>query len=256
MKNFRFLIPIIGLLAAAGTGCKKNGSSSSSGKPGLTLSKSTVARGEQLTATIQDLPSSAVVKWRVFPTPGTKILSGKDQATAFFGNQGSYQVMATVYADSSAPLPYDSSSSPVVVSDSIYTPPPPIQSDTSALAGDAIQIEPITATDTGGLILVAQTTNLYSCNPQLNYYFSLTGNTFELDFQCVSSITNGCAGSSMTTAKAFIFAQAPPDGVYDFNVILNTATYRGTLTVTDQKYTFSWPYTSAVTISPLEIATK
>lgn len=256
MKNFRFLVPIIGLLAAAGTGCKKNGSNSSSAKPGLTLSKSTVARGEQLIASIRDLPSSAVVKWRVFPTPGTKILSGKDQASAFFGNQGNYQLMATVYADSSAPQPYDSSSSPVVVSDSIYSPPPPVQSDTSALAGDAIQIEPITATDTGGLIMVAQTTNLYSCNPQLNYYFDQVGNTIEVYFLSVSSYSNACAGSGMSTAKAFIFAQAPANGVYNFNVILNTATYRGTLTVTDKTYTFSWPYTSAVTISPQQIATK
>jgi hypothetical protein len=256
MKNFRFLVPIIGFLAAAATGCNKNANSSSSGKPGLTLSKSTVARGEQLTASVQDLASSVVVKWRVFPTPGTKILSGKDQAAAFFGNQGNYQLMATLYADSSSPLPYDSSSSPVIVSDSIYTPPPPVQSDTSALAGDAIQIEPITATDTGGLNIVAQTINLYGCNPRLNYYFSQVGNEFDLYFLSVSSSSNGCAGSSMSTAKAYIFAQAPAVGVYNFNVILNTATYRGTLTVTDQKYTFSWPYTSAVTISPQVIATK
>ncbi len=85
MKNFRFLVAIIGLLAAAGTGCKKNGSSSASGKLALTLSKSTVARGEQLTATVQDMPLSAVVKWRVYPTPGfQKILSGKGSGNGFF----------------------------------------------------------------------------------------------------------------------------------------------------------------------------
>lgn len=256
MKNHLFKVLMAGLLAAAVTGCNKNASSSpTSSKPSLTLSNSTVARGQQLNLSVQDLSAFAVVKWSVFPTSGTKVLSGKDQATAFFGNQGNYQVTATLYADSTSPLPYDSSSSPVKVSDSVYTPPPPQQSDTSALAGDAIQIEPITATDTGGLMMVVQTVNLYSCYPQLNYNFEITGNTIELYCLSETSYTSSCGGI-MSSAKAYIIAPPPADGVYNFNVILNTATYRGTLTITDQTYTFNWPYTSGVTISPLQIAAK
>jgi hypothetical protein len=254
MKNLLFPVIFALILAGLVIGCQKSSHSSSSGKPALTLSKSSVARGEQLTAAVQGLSTTAVVRWKVFPTPGTKVLSCKDQATAFFGNQGSYQVTATVYADSASSSPYDSSSSPIIVSDSVYT-PQPVQSDTSALAGDAIQIEPITASDTGGLIMIAQTVNLYSCYPQLDYYFSQIGNTIELYCLSVSANTGSCGGT-MNTAKAFIFAQPPADGVYTFNVILNTAVYSGTLTVTDQKYTFSWPYTSGVTISPLQVATK
>jgi hypothetical protein len=256
MKNLLLPVIIAGVLALTVTGCQKTASKSTTPKASaLTLSKTSVARGEQLTASVQGLSASAVIKWSVFPTPGTKLLSGKDQATAFFGNQGRYQLTANIYADSTAPAPYDSTSSPVTVSDSVYTPPPPVQSDTSALAGNSIQIEPITATDTGGLIMIAQTSKLYSCYPQLNYYFSQQGNTIELDFQSVSSTIAACNGVT-NTAKAFIMAQPPPNGVYTFNVVLNTAVYSGTLTVTDQNYTFNWPYTSGVTISPLQIASK
>ncbi len=214
-----------------------------------------MARGEQLVITA--LPSSAatVVRFNVFPASGTKLFSIKDQADAFFANPGNYSVTANYYVDS-AGAPFDSSSSPVTVSDSIYTPPPPIQSDTSALAGDAIQIEPITARDTGGLIMVAQTTKLYGCNPTLNYYFEQFGNTINIYFLDVDADGVDDCGGVKSTAKAFIFKPAPANGTYNFNVILNTATYQGTLTVTDQTYTFGWSYTSAVTISPLQIATK
>ena len=101
---------------------KELSSSSQASKPTLTISKSTVARGEQLTMAVNNLPASAAIKWALVPSPGTKLLTGKDQATAFFGNSGSYKLTANFYADSSATVPYDSSSTPVTVSDSVYTP--------------------------------------------------------------------------------------------------------------------------------------
>jgi hypothetical protein len=256
MKNLLFPVIICVVLGGLITGCKKNSSSSlAATKPAVMLSKTTVARGEPLIASVSDLSTSAIIRWKIFPTPGTMLSPSRDQATVFFGNRGSYQLTAVVYSDSTNPVATDSSTSPVTVSDSVYTPPPPVQSDTSALAGDAIQIEPVTCTDTGGLILAVQTVNLYSCYPQLNYYFSQVGNTIELYCLSVSSMIQSCGGA-MNTAKAVVLGQAPANGVYNFNVILNTATYRGTLTVTDQTYTFSWPYTSGVTLSPLQIATK
>jgi hypothetical protein len=253
MKSIFKILVFSGAAAAVIIACNKQGSSSSA-KPGLTLSKSTVARGEQLVASAQPASATAIVRFKVFPTTGTSLFSGKDQATAIFASSGTYTVTANYYTDSVG-APYDSSSSPVTVSDSIFNPAPPIQSDTSALAGDAIQIQPITASDTGGLILVAQTTKLYDCYPQLNYYFSKIGNTIEIYFLDVASQPGVCGGVS-NTAKAYIFGEAPANGVYNFNVILNTATYRGTLTVTDQNFTFDWPYTSGVTISPLVIKSK
>ncbi len=257
MKNLLFPVFISVILGSLfTTGCKKSSTgSSSSTKPAVTLSKTTVARGEPLLASVADLSTSATIRWKIFPAPGTMLSASRDQATVFFGNKGSYQLTAVVYADSTSPIATDSSTTPVTVSDSVYTPPPPIQSDTSALFGDAIQIQPVTCTDTGGLILAVQTVNLYSCYPQLNYYFSQQGNTIELDCLSVSSMMEDCGGA-LNTAKAVVLSHAPLNGVYNFNVVLNTATYHGTLTVTDQTYTFSWPYTSGVTLSPLQIATK
>lgn len=256
MKNLLFPVIIAVILGGLATGCKKSSSSSTTTtKAALTLSKTTVARGEPLLASVADLSSPAIIRWKIFPTPGTMLSASRDQATVFFGNKGSYQLTAVVYPDSTNPVATDSSTIPVTVSDSVYAPPPPIQSDTSALYGDAIQIVPVTCTDTGGLILAVQTVNLYSCYPQLNYYFSQLGNTIELDCLSVSSSMQSCGGA-MNTAKAVVLSQAPLNGVYNFNVILNTATYHGTLTVTDQTYKFSWPYTSGVTLSPLQIATK
>jgi hypothetical protein len=253
MRSIFKIVVFSGVAAAAIIACNKQGSSSST-KSGLTLSKSTVARGEQLVVSTQPSSATAIVRFKVFPTTGTSVFSGKDQATAIFASAGNYKVTANYYSDSTG-APYDSSSSPVTVSDSIYNPAPPIQSDTSALAGDAIQIQPITASDTGGLILVAQTSKSYDCYPQLNYYFSKIGNTIEITFLDVAAQPGACGGVS-NTAKAYIFGEAPANGVYNFNVILNTATYHGTLTVTDQTYTFDWPFSSAVTISPKVINTK
>jgi hypothetical protein len=255
MKNLIRIVVLSGLVVTYLLACNKQGSGSSAGKPALTLSKSTVARGEQLVITAQPSSAATIVRFSVFPAAATKLFSSRDQANAFFGNSGSYTVTANYYTDS-AGAPFDSSSSPVTVSDSIYSPPTPIQSDTSALAGDAIQIEPITATDTGGLIMVAQTTKLYGCNPTLNYYFEQFANTINIYFLDVDADGVDDCGGVKSTAKGFIFAKAPANGTYNFNVILNTATYQGTLTVTDQNYTFGWSYTSAVTISPLQIATK
>ncbi len=257
MKNLLFPVFITVVLGGLfTTGCKKSSTGSSSAtRPAVTLSKTTVARGEPLLASVADLSTSATIRWKIFPAPGTMLSASRDQATVFFGNKGSYQLTAVVYADSTSPIATDSSTIPITVSDSVYTPPAPIQSDTSALFGDAIQIQPVTCTDTGGLIFAVQTVNLYSCYPRLNYSFDQTGNTIDLYCLSVSSSMESCGGA-MNTAKAVVLGQAPANGVYNFNVILNTATYRGTLTVTDQNYTFSWPYTSAVTISPLQIATK
>jgi hypothetical protein len=254
-----FKIVFLSLAAAASLiGCNKQSGKSSASKPALAISKSTVERGEQLTVSVKDLPVSAAIKWSIFPSPGTRVLPGRNEATAFFGNPGTYTLTANFYADSSAPTPYDSSALPIHVSDSIYTPPAPVTADTSSLVGDQIAIEPIFATDSAGVYMLVQTRNVYDCWPGLLYSFTVYGNTMTLNcMEVTSTIPLVDCGGVRNTAQAFLSTAIggvrTPNGVYTFNVILNNIVYAGTLTITDQNYTFGWSYSSGVTISPLQI---
>lgn len=256
MKYLLRFIALSGILVVSTESCKKGSSENISSQPAIsakgpviTLSNSTIARGQQLNVTVHGAPASTVVKWAIYPTTGATIMPGQGVATAFFGNPGTYHVTAYYCADSAA-APFDSSSSPVTVSSSVYVPLPPVQSDTSALAGNNIYIQPLTATG-GGLYLAVQTSNAYPCQPELQYYYSQIGNTIQLF--CLREVATGNCSGPASTAKAFVFTQPLTDGVYSFQVILNTAIYQGTLTVTNENYTFTWNNAPYVTISPLQI---
>jgi hypothetical protein len=260
MKNLFRIVAFSGIFLFFAQGCKKGSSESAasqpaipvSGKPGISLSNATVARGQQVNVTVLGVQASTVVKWSIYPNSGATIMPGQGVATAFFGNAGNYKVTAYYCADSSA-APFDSASSPVTVSNTVYVPQPPVQSDTSALWGDRIYIQPLIASG-GGLYLAVQTGNLYPCQPQLQYYYSQIDNTIQLF--CLREVPGTDCSGPATTAKAFVFTQPLTDGVYNFQVILNTATYPGTLTVTNGNYTFTWNNAPYVTISPLQVATQ
>jgi hypothetical protein len=260
MKNLFQIVAFSGIFLLCAQGCKKGGSEAIpsspaipvGGKPGITLSNSTVARGQQLNISVQGASTTTVVKWSIYPNTGATIMPGQGVATAFFGNPGNYHVTA-YYCTDSAAAPFDSSSSPVTVNNSVYVPAPPVQSDTSALAGNNIFVQPIAAAG-GGLYFALQTSNVYPCQPELQYYYSQIGNTIQI--YCLKEVPGADCSGPATTAKAFVFTQPLATGVYNFQVILNTAIYQGTLTVTAENYTFTWNNAPFVTVSPLQIATQ
>ena len=160
------------LLIIFNTSCKKNGSTdqNNNGNSVLTLSKTTVKRGEQLLVSTNLSDANAKIKWTVFPSGNSNVLSSNKQADAIFAFAGTYRITASYYTLSDTTVAYDSSSSPVIVTDSFYTPTSNgMNVDTASLAGDQIILTPVEATDSV-FVMLMQTSNLYKCTPYLTAY--------------------------------------------------------------------------------------
>jgi hypothetical protein len=254
IKIFFALLLFIGFQTA----CKKNdnGNQSTSGNSVLTLSKATVKRGEQLLASTNLSDVNTKIKWTVFPSGSSNVSSANKEAAAIFAFAGAYRITASYYSLSDTSVAYDSSSSPVVVTDSFYTPSSNgMNVDTASLAGDQIILTPVKASDSV-FVMLAQTIKLYNCTPYLTAYGAGGGFSSSLlfDFKSAEVVegTGECNGAK-NPAIAYIFFNPAANGIYNFSALLNQVTYQGTLTVTDTDYTFTWNYTSGIIISPLQI---
>jgi len=248
------------LLVAFGITCSKNNSSSGgTTKSTLSLSNSSVKKGQPLIVTANVSQSSAFVKWLVNPvSASTWISSSGNKSVILFSNSGNYTVTANYYLDSMASTPYDSSSSPVIVTDSVYT--DSVAScnaieQVSINAGDQITLTPISYSDTG-LVVLAHTQQTYG-----PYYPSLgfpqitdsTDGAYVFGFGTVTEYPCSSSTSAATPATGWISFARLTNGVHDITIGLNGTVYTGTLTVTGTSCTFSWNYTSGITISPLTI---
>jgi hypothetical protein len=123
-----------------------------------------------------------------------------------------------------------------------------------SLTGDQIHLT-LAKIDTGslsGLAVAAITANNYPCsNHSLVTGLTTTGGDYTLNFSGVK-IPAYCTGAP-TKARSTKVLYPVQDGTHVFNVLLNGVTYTGSFVKTGNQYTFTWPYTSGVTISPLTI---
>jgi hypothetical protein len=220
----------------------------------LTLSKSNLKRGEQLIASTNQSNPNAIIKWTTYPSMNTVVSPANNQAAAIFALPGTYHITASYYNASDTTTAYDSSSAPVTVNDSIVTTPPvPDGLDSLSLSGDQLVLSPVSASDSI-FIMSVQTVNMYNCTPYLTAYSfdGLNGTSLLLykDGEVVEG--SGCNGAK-NHAVSYLFYSPLNNGVYNISAVLNSITYQGTLTVTNTDYTFNWPYSSGITISPLQI---
>ena len=109
------------LLACSKNAGKTSSNSTNSNTQVLTLSQSTVAKGQPLVASVPSGVSASSIRWTVSPSSAyTHLTTGNGQAMLLFAKAGSYRVTASYSAaDSSG---NDSCSAPVTVSDSVYCP--------------------------------------------------------------------------------------------------------------------------------------
>lgn len=123
-----------------------------------------------------------------------------------------------------------------------------------SLAGDQIHITPVKL-DSGavsGLAMYAVTERDYvAVDNKLITVLSTTSSSYTLNYTGVWIPANswGDGYPVPSTSKKELFPIQ--DGTYTFNVILNNITYTGSFTKSGGQYTFTWPYTSGVIISPL-----
>jgi len=273
MKASLRTLSILALGTAALFACSKTENHSSVDRPlpspmSLTLSESSVQRGQALIASLPTGTSSSQIKWAVIPSAGSYISSSSGQAMILFANPGQYRVTAAYAADSVSPAS-DSVSVPVTVTDSIFQQPqaPPPASDTFSLSGDQINITPM-FDSSGQLVLLAKTSNLYGCFPGFVVTMPFDGvningpGSINIGFAEVITVDHpgvSCNGAE-NPALAYLFVRDwiygtgaqhyPSDGNYPMSIWVNGKPYFGSLTITGRTYSFSWTYTSGVVISP------
>jgi hypothetical protein len=261
-RNIRFFLSGFVVLAmiTLENSCQKNNGSNSS-KPQLTLSSSTIKRNQPLVASTNVISADLVVKWSVnSPASSAWLSSSGNRSVILFSNSGNYTVTASYFVDSTAAAPYDSSSSPVIVTDSIYNDSSgqsvscttleqvPISND------DQIFLTPVNYSDTG-LAFIAHTQLTYGNQyPWLNFE-TTPDTTSGYGFVFATVTENPCGNSTALPVAATGIPSINPltIGTHDFTVILNGNVYQGELEVTATSCTFIWNYTSGVTISPLTI---
>jgi hypothetical protein len=267
LKRFAlFLAVITGLI-----GCSKTGKYTSvNGAPAspliISLSASSVQKGQILVASLPAQATSSQVRWTISPSSGAYISSFKEKAMILFANPGPYRVTAT-YASDSVSQPSDSSTAPVIVIDSVYKQPqaPPAESDTFSIVDDQINITPM-LDSAGELVLVARSSKLYECFPTYVVSpFFINPGSINIGFtEVISTLPAGlsCNGAQYP-AVAYFFVRDwvygigeqtyPADGVYPISIGVWGRFFEGSLIIDHGTYNFSWIYNSGVVISPLQV---
>jgi hypothetical protein len=260
MKNIIGAFGLAFLIIVFSVSCKKNNSGGSSTKPVLTLSSSSVKRNQPLVASTNVISSNLVVRWSVNSPDNSWISPSGNKSIILFSNSGSYTVTASYFADSAATTPYDSSSSPVTVTDSIYNDSTGTWASCNSLVqvpinvNDQIFLTPVSYSDTG-LVFVAHTQQTYGNQYPLLDYSLIPDTTSGYGFVFGMVTENPCSNfvGDATPATGILSISSLIQGANDFTIFFNGVAYEGTLTVTNTTCTFSWNYTSGVMISPLTI---
>lgn len=261
MRSFKGIFFLSLFVVAGMIACKKDQKAPhpTSGypeAPAVSLSKSTIKRGEPLVASVQlTAASNPVVRWTVNPGANSILSSSAATSTILFSNSGRYTITANYYADSAASRPYDSSSSPVSVNDSIYT--DTMVAHCNALiyapvaSGDLLTLMPIYNKDTG-LIFVALTQKTYPDVPSIEVVSSGTAGSFHFtikgitEYPCVFNTSPGIATGVLSLGN-------PPNGTYPVSIDLGNTTYSGTMNVSATTISFNWNYTAGIVIAPSQV---
>ncbi len=263
----RLLIPILFVTGVMGyLSCQKDKSNGAASSVQAAKTEG-IKKGETVTFSVQNL-SGQTAKWSVSPSTNAQLTSNGDKATVLFRLAGSYSVLATMGNTTARVL--------VNVTDSSYCdstrrdtccgcPKDTIPTDTCrngaclrdttlSLAGDQIYINPVKIDSGGlsGLRIRSVTQNMYPCaNNTLKTSVSNVGTSYSFFYAGVY-ISGACVpGQKTGYSEKVLYPIA--DGVHSFSVIVNNIIYSGSFTKTGSQYSFTWPHTSGVTISPLNL---
>ena len=239
------------MLAISFTACKKDSATATPGAVVLTASKTTsIKQGEPVIFKAVATLGTDTVKWVVTPTANTQVNASGAAASILFKQKGQYVITAIVGANRA--------SSTVNVTDSVYNGSdagsPTTTYTTVALTGDQLTLTPAVS-DSGNYISISTLTkNAYSClNNFLQTKVTSSANAYSINYTGVS-IPNGAACTAgQIKAASFAYLYSPVNGKYNFSVQVNGITYNGSYTKAGNSYTFTWPYTSGVIISPLTV---
>jgi hypothetical protein len=269
----KILIPILLFAGMVGyVSCKKDHSSDAA--PVAAEKTEGIKKGEPVVFSVDGQNA----QWAVSPG-NAKITANGNMATILFAKAGSYLVTAnTGYSVARITVNVSDSSwctdstrhcDTTIIDTCRYGNCPPrdtIPNDTIpkrdsiySLRNDQILITPVKIDSSGisGLLIKSGTQLAYPCSNNYLLTNVITGGndttgvyyTFKYPGVQVPAI---CSGPSMP-AKSTRSLYPIHDGYHVFKVVVNGITYTGSFTKTGGSYSFNWPYTSGVIISPQTI---
>ena len=255
MKKIKPLLLLFAMFSSGIISCSKDPASSSSTKPTLSLSKSTVKIGEAVYATSTGQTAGSTIRWTTSSNGRVWTSGNTDSATYLFTNAGTYQIQATYTAGLDSA--YDSSGAVIIVTDSIFNDTTIGQCDiivNNILASDdQVVLTPIDYSDTG-LIFLAFTKTAYDYSPILDCGGNIpsVGGSLECDIN--STLGFPCFNApAPAPARGIVSFTSVTNGTYTLAFKLNGILYQGSITATDDNCTIVWNHSSGVTISPLVI---
>lgn len=204
--------------------------------------------GEPVNFTLAQAPSNTSVQWSVVPEENVQINTAGNNASILFSLAGDYRVNASYGTMQS--------SIDVVVQDSVYNPSGSDDPIYEPLTGDQVFIT-VTRVDSmgiSGLDFRYITEKKYDClNHTLLFGNDLTDQGLKVVFNSVLIPSeNFCvAGEDYATGGTSWYPIE--EGSHVFEVFLDGVTYNGSFVKSGSTYTFTWPYTSGVTLTPLVI---
>lgn len=263
MKIFKSVVFICAFFFVVIPACIKNTVSvdyiGTGRTPDIILPKPIVKRGEPFVVSTTIQNPDTTVKWSIRPSDSTSIIPYGNEAFINISLAGTYIITASFYSPADPVKAYDSSHSTIIVNDSLYVPQVTSDYDTVALAGQDVTIVPFY--NSGTLQFVVQTANKYNCTSYIlaASFWQYTLNPETLNFYFDSArvaVSKADCGGGKNPATASFSALPISNGSHPINAVLTQNPQRyfeGTIVVTDSNYTFTWPYSSGITISPLQI---
>lgn len=210
------------------------------------LSDTIVKRGQTLTAGFADPTWRG--NWTVEPSDGVKVLPQDRFAEILFTQPGLYTVKA--HTENGGQV----FTNTVLVTDHAYV-QPVFQAPLGLAADDAITLEPLAFKD-DVLVFYARAKKSYSCWPLLVHQNSTTSTAVDINFLGTPNpATINCMPGPYPAPHSFVYTRGYANGTHNITIRIgqNLTAYTGTLTITDDKYTFSWPVNIPVVIAPQQI---
>ena len=241
------LIVAIATLMLGFTSCNKDKNEPT--LSGVNASKtSKIKKGEPVDFKFSQAPEGSTVQWTVAPFNDVQINASGNSASILFSNAGRYTVSAT--------FGKVRGSADVSVLDSIYNPGGGGTPTYEPLKGDHIFIT-VSKTDSmgfSGLIFSYITENKYQC---LNHDLLFDNNFSEQNLQVVFKSVMIPSADFCSSGEDYAYGGTVwfpiADGNHGFEVVLDGKTYIGSFVKSGTTFTFTWPYSSGVTITPLII---
>ena len=243
----KILITAFAALLLGFTSCKKEENTPT--QSNLDASKTDkIKLGEPIHFTFSQAPETSTVEWSVMPDSDVQINATGNKASILFSNPGSYNVYAS-YGDLRGSVD-------VVVQDSIYNPGGGGEPVYEPLTGDQIfiTVSRLDSMGISGLDFRYITEKKYDClNHALLFGNDLVGQDLKVVFNsvCIPSEEFCTAGEDYATGGTAWYPIG--EGNHVLEIFLDGVTYTGSFVKRGNTYTFTWPYSSGVTLTPLVI---